>query len=148
MMSQVIILSLLTFSIFASASTPGPRRLNHDGSFDKHSRSNITATRTMNRRTAGAPVTPSDWPTTTQAGATPSITAVTAADPYLDSLSYALNNAKNSLWTATYSGDLTYYDTASVACGDVYTDSDYIAAISESLFDSWPGFTSGGNTNR
>lgn len=108
MLPQVAFLSFFAVFSAASAATAGPRRLDRNGPFHSHARSDIAASKTVNRRAAGAPVTPPDWPTTTQAGATPSVTAVTSADPYLNSLSYALNNAGNSLWTATYSGDLTY----------------------------------------
>ncbi|KAF8307013.1 hypothetical protein DL93DRAFT_2101420 [Clavulina sp. PMI_390] len=100
-----------------------------------------------NRRTTGAPVTPSDWPTTTQPAATPSITVANSADPYLTTLSQALNMQSLSSWTATYTGDLTYYDTGVVACGDTYTDSTYTAAISHLLYDSWAGYA-GTNTVR
>lgn len=144
MLSQTIILSLLLSGSVAYASSPGPRRLD----LPNGPRSNATASRTIQRRTAGVPITPADWPTTTQAGPIPSYTKASTADPYLNSLSYALNNAGNSLFTAQYTGELTYYDTASVACGDVYDDSTYTAAISHELYDSWPGFTAGSNTNR
>lgn len=144
MLSQTILLSLLLSGSVVSASSSGPRRLD----LPNGPRSNATASRTIQRRTAGVPITPADWPTTTQAGPIPSYTKASTADPYLNSLSYALNNAGNSLFTAQYTGDLTYYDTASVACGDVYDDSTYTAAISHELYDSWPGFTAGSNTNR
>lgn len=68
------------------------------------------------KRTPGAPVTPSDWPTTTQAGAVPSATKASSSDPYLNSISDALNNNGNSYWTTKYTGDLTFYNTGSVAC--------------------------------
>lgn len=150
-------LSLLLLATLASAKS-SPRRLNHDiheGNLPRqpHLIREPGPTRTYsarayshNRRTAGAPVTPSDWPTTTQPAATPSITVASAADPYLLSLSYALNNQNNALWTTQYTGDLTYYATGSVSCGDVYTDSTYTAAISHLMYDAWPGYTA--NTNR
>lgn len=104
MLTQAFILSF--FASTTLAISRGPRRIDYDGS-QKHARNN-NATRTIQRRTAGAPITPSDWPTTTQAAATPSISVANSADPYLKSLSYALNNNANSLWTTKYTGDLTY----------------------------------------
>jgi hypothetical protein len=41
------------------------------------------------------------------------------------------------------SGDGTFYATGLGACGITNTDSDMIAAASESLFDTFPGYTSG-----
>lgn len=109
MLFNTILLSTLVSSaavVSASASDHGSNRV--------HSRQR--ASPTVGKRTTGAAVVPADWPTTTQAGPIPSFTAANSADPYLESISDALNNAGNSLWTTSYTGDLTYYDTGSVAC--------------------------------
>ena len=37
----------------------------------------------------------------------------------------------------------TYYSTGLGACGVTNTDTDYIAAVSHTLFDNYPGYTSG-----
>lgn len=146
MLSKAFILSFVLSGVFASS--PGPRRLHHDVAHKHaHARSvNVTGTPTIHGRTVGVPVTPADWPTTTQAGAIPSITAVNAADPNLISLSYALNNAGNSLFTTKYTGDLTYYATGQTSCGDVQVDTSYTAAVSHLMYDTWPGVTA--NPNR
>ena len=110
MLFNTIVLSTLVSSA-ALVSALGPDHGSNRGHSGKK-----RASQTINKRTAGAPVVPADWPTTTQAGAIPSATAASASDPYLTSISDALNNNGNSLWTTKYTGDLTYYDTGSVAC--------------------------------
>jgi hypothetical protein len=50
----------------------------------------------------------SGWPTVTQAGAVPAATRTSPADPYLLSLSHALDNSANHLFTAAHSGEMTY----------------------------------------
>lgn len=40
----------------------------------------------------------------------------------------------------THSGDGTYYGTGLGACGITNSDSDYIAAVSHTLFDGFPGY--------
>lgn len=155
MLLQTLPLSFLLFGTLVSAKS-SPRRLDsetqklpqqpHPVQNPGVARTNSTHTYSHDRRTAGVPVTPSDWPTTTQPAAIPSHTVASSADPYLNSLSQALNNNNNALWTTKYTGDLTWYDTGSVACGDVYADSTYTAAVAHAMWDSWPGFTA--NTNR
>ncbi|KAH9922488.1 plant expansin [Fomitopsis serialis] len=46
----------------------------------------------------------------------------------------------------TQTGDATWYETGLGACGITNTNSDYIVAVSENLFDNYPGYT-GGNPN-
>lgn len=46
----------------------------------------------------------------------------------------------------TYYGDATWYETGLGACGITNTDTDYIVAVSEVLFDSYPGYN-GANPN-
>ncbi|EKM53490.1 uncharacterized protein PHACADRAFT_211183 [Phanerochaete carnosa HHB-10118-sp] len=46
----------------------------------------------------------------------------------------------------THSGDGTYYATGLGACGIYNVDTDYIAAASHILYDSFPGYA-GGNPN-
>jgi len=82
---------------------------------------------------------PSDWPTATQAGPQPTSTVASPADPYLKELSKAIDNSGNAQFTETHSGDMTWYDTGIVACGDVYDDTSFTAAVSHLMFDSWPG---------
>ncbi|KAF9521185.1 hypothetical protein BS47DRAFT_1335299 [Hydnum rufescens UP504] len=90
---------------------------------------------------------PADWPTKTQGGPTYSATAASPADPYLRSVSDALNNKENPLFTEEHTGDLTYYGQGLGACGDTYDDSTYTAAISHVLYDAWPGATEETNRN-
>jgi hypothetical protein len=51
---------------------------------------------------------PSNWPTVTQRGAVPAATRTSPADPYLRSLSQALDNSENSLFTDVHKGQMTY----------------------------------------
>jgi len=53
---------------------------------------------------------------------------------------------RDGSFTGVETGDLTYYDTGLTACGQTYTDSDLIAAISEDMFDTYPGYA-GTNPN-
>ncbi|KAI0687405.1 plant expansin [Cytidiella melzeri] len=46
----------------------------------------------------------------------------------------------------THSGDGTFYETGLTACGVVNTDDQYIVAVSQYLYDSFPGYV-GGNPN-
>ncbi|EKM54243.1 uncharacterized protein PHACADRAFT_97638 [Phanerochaete carnosa HHB-10118-sp] len=53
--------------------------------------------------------------------------------------------------SGTHSGDgkstaSTYYETGLGACGITNSDTDYIAAVSHTLFDNFPGY-GGGNSN-
>ncbi|KAJ7661982.1 hypothetical protein DFH06DRAFT_363260 [Mycena polygramma] len=82
---------------------------------------------------------PSDWPTATQAGATPTSTVASTSDPYLEELSKALDNSGNTFFAETHTGEMTYYGQGLGACGDVYDDSSFTAAVSELMFDNWPG---------
>ncbi|CED83187.1 RlpA-like double-psi beta-barrel domain [Phaffia rhodozyma] len=87
------------------------------------------------------------WPTVTQSGSSPSATVTSKADPYAQSLSYALNNSGNTLFTnKRTAGDLTYYEQGQTSCGSVYDDTTFTAAVSSLLYDAWPGASS--NTNR
>ncbi|KAF7307760.1 DPBB-1 domain-containing protein [Mycena kentingensis (nom. inval.)] len=87
------------------------------------------------------PTKPADWPTATQAGgAQPTSTFASSHDPYLKELSKALNNDANDMFTRVYEGgDMTYYGQGLGACGDVYTDDSFTAAVSHEVFDNWPG---------
>ncbi|KIP11361.1 hypothetical protein PHLGIDRAFT_99997 [Phlebiopsis gigantea 11061_1 CR5-6] len=49
--------------------------------------------------------------------------------------------------TGTHTGQATYYATGLGACGITNTDTDYIAAVSHTLFDNYPGYTSGNPNN-
>ncbi|KAI0044972.1 hypothetical protein FA95DRAFT_1561606 [Auriscalpium vulgare] len=90
---------------------------------------------------------PAFWPTKTQAAATYSATAASAADPMLLSVSDALNNKGNALFTEEHTGDLTFYGQGLGACGDTYDDSTYTAALSHFTYDAWPGATEETNRN-
>lgn len=64
---------------------------------------------------------------TTPAVASPEVTtAVVAAAP---------SQSQTATTTGQYSGDATFYELGLTACGQTYTDSDYVAAISYKLFD-------------
>jgi len=43
--------------------------------------------------------------------------------------------------TQTFSGDGTFYSTGLGACGITNNDSQFIAAVSQDFFDTWPGYT-------
>ena len=109
MLFDTLLLSTLATSVTLCSAIG----LDH-GSHRAHSRRHSTPT--IDKRTTGAPVVPADWPTTTQAGPIPSATAASAADPFLLSISDALNNNGNSMWTTKYTGDLTFYGTGITAC--------------------------------
>lgn len=114
-----------------------------------------TATSALPAATSNAPSAgsggggskPAAWPTKTQAGAVPSATTTSAADPYLLSLSEALNNNDNPLFTSQKKGDLTFYAQGQTSCGSVYDDSSYTAAVSHLMYDSWPGAGVAANRN-
>ncbi|KAF7373555.1 DPBB-1 domain-containing protein [Mycena sanguinolenta] len=93
------------------------------------------------------PVKPADWPTATQSGPQPTSTVASASDPYLEELSKAIDNSGNSAFTGVHTGDMTYYSQGLGACGDVYDDSSFTAAVSHLMFDSWPGATAAQNRN-
>ncbi|KZV90802.1 hypothetical protein EXIGLDRAFT_565251, partial [Exidia glandulosa HHB12029] len=44
-------------------------------------------------------------------------------------------------------GVMTYYGQGQTACGDVYDDSTYTAAISHTTYDAWPGASPSTNRN-
>lgn len=45
-----------------------------------------------------------------------------------------------------FEGDATYFDTGLGACGITNNASDFIVAVSQAMFDSWPGYR-GDNPN-
>ncbi|KAK7055415.1 DPBB-1 domain-containing protein [Favolaschia claudopus] len=92
------------------------------------------------------PVKPANWPTATQAGPQPTSTVASAHDPYLEELSKAIDNSGNHFFTDVHTGDMTYYGQGLGACGDVYDDNSFTAAVSMEMFDNWPGST--GQQNR
>ncbi|KAH9922477.1 RlpA-like double-psi beta-barrel-protein domain-containing protein-containing protein [Fomitopsis serialis] len=67
---------------------------------------------------------------------------------YTDTSTTSTNVAADepSWLSGTQTGDATYYETGLGACGVTNTDSDYIVAVSENLFDNYPGYT-GANPN-
>ncbi|KAJ7929828.1 hypothetical protein B0H13DRAFT_2310219 [Mycena leptocephala] len=75
---------------------------------------------------------PTDWPSAALLGAAPTSTVTSTSDPYLEELSMAPDNSGVSDFTSEHKGDITYYfgDDVSVACGDVYDDNSYTAAVS------------------
>lgn len=57
-------------------------------------------------------------------------------------------SALSKLLSKTFTGgDGTYYGTGLGACGIVNKDTDFIAAVSQDFFDTFPGYT-GGNPNK
>ncbi|KAJ7454183.1 hypothetical protein FB451DRAFT_662237 [Mycena latifolia] len=90
---------------------------------------------------------PSDWPTATQAGPTPTSTVASAHDPYLEELSKAIDNSGNPLFTEVHTGDMTWYGQSLGACGDVYDDKSFTAAVSHFMYDAWPGSSDAQNRN-
>ncbi|KAG6874131.1 hypothetical protein C0995_005547 [Termitomyces sp. Mi166 len=95
----------------------------------------------------GVAFKPDNWPTETQAGAAPAATRTSAADPFLMELSKSYNNKNNHLYTQVHTGDMTFYSTGTVACGDTYEDSSFTAAVSKIMYDAWPGATAETNRN-
>ncbi|KAJ7270732.1 hypothetical protein B0H12DRAFT_1229215 [Mycena haematopus] len=93
------------------------------------------------------PVKPADWPTATQAGPQPTSTVASSSDPYLEELSKAIDNSRNQAFTSVHTGDMTYYGQGLGACGDVYDDSSFTAAVSMIMFDAWPGASAEQNRN-
>ncbi|KAJ7701578.1 hypothetical protein B0H17DRAFT_1005093 [Mycena rosella] len=93
------------------------------------------------------PTKPANWPTATQAASTPTSTVASAQDPYLEELSKAIDNSNNPLFTSVKNGDMTYYGQGLGACGDVYDDNSFTAAVSMQIFDIWPGASAEQNRN-
>lgn len=67
---------------------------------------------------------------TTPVAETPTTTLTTPA-----AAAATTSSATSTTTTGEYSGDGTYYELGLTACGETYTDSDYVAAISYLLFD-------------
>ncbi|KAG6911905.1 hypothetical protein DXG01_000152 [Tephrocybe rancida] len=84
------------------------------------------------------PTTTKAEPTTTQAPTTKATTKAPAPT--------AASNAP-SFMVGTQTGQGTFYTTGLGACGITNTDGDYIAAVSHSLFDNYPGYD-GVNPNK
>ncbi|KAG5640627.1 hypothetical protein DXG03_007888 [Asterophora parasitica] len=95
----------------------------------------------------GGNAKPANWPNQTQAGAAPTATRTSPADPYLNELSKSYNNANNPLYNTVHKGDMTYYGQGLGACGDTYDDNSFTAAVSQLLYDAWPGATAETNRN-
>ncbi|KAJ7619273.1 hypothetical protein FB45DRAFT_930300 [Roridomyces roridus] len=93
------------------------------------------------------PVKPADWPSQTQSGPQPTSTVASASDPYLEKLSEAIDNSGNDFFTEVHTGDMTYYGQGLGACGDVYDDNSFTAAVSMLMFDNWPGASAEQNRN-
>lgn len=82
---------------------------------------------------------PSGWQTVTRSAFGP--TRTSDADPYLLSLSEAVDNSANHWFTSVHEGNMTYYGQGLGACGDTYDDKSFTAAVSMIMFDAWPGAT-------
>ncbi|KAJ7023245.1 hypothetical protein C8F04DRAFT_1048143 [Mycena alexandri] len=93
------------------------------------------------------PVKPAHWPTATQSGPQPTSTVASGSDPYLEELSKAIDNSGNAFFTQSHTGDMTYYGQGLGACGDVYDDNSFTAAVSKLMFDVWPGASAEQNRN-
>ncbi|KAJ7153527.1 hypothetical protein C8R43DRAFT_448889 [Mycena crocata] len=89
-------------------------------------------------------VKPANWPTATQHGSQPTATRASASDPYLSELSKAIDNSGNEFFTSVHKGEMTYYGQGLGACGDVYDDESFTAAVSMLMYDKWPGAIPGG----
>nr|GAT51172.1 predicted protein [Mycena chlorophos] len=85
------------------------------------------------------PTKPSDWPTATQHGDVPTSTVASSSDPYLEELSKGIDYSSYDVFTQVHSGDMTYYGQGLGACGDVYDDNSFTAAVSHLMFDAWLG---------
>ena len=68
----------------------------------------VPSTPTSHQDGHGNILAPANWPTKTQAGAAPAATRTSPADPFLEGLSMAYNNAGNALFTQVHTGQMTY----------------------------------------
>lgn len=75
-----------------------------------------------------SPSPAAEQPTTVAVAAPAVTTAVAAAAPSQAQTQTSTTSGQNS-------GDATFYELGLTACGQTYTDSDYVAAISYKLFD-------------
>jgi len=89
-----------------------------------------------------------ETPTTTKAtpSDTPAPQAAPAPTTTSEPSSSNIGSGGPSYLYGTQTGDATYYSTGLGACGIVNHDTDYIAAVSHLLFDTYPGYD-GGNPN-
>jgi len=86
---------------------------------------------------------PANWPSQTQAGAAPTATRAHPGDPFLKELSKAYDNSNNALFNGVHRGEMTYYGQGLGACGDTYDDKSFTAAVSQLMYDKWPGAVAG-----
>jgi rare lipoprotein A (peptidoglycan hydrolase) len=144
-------------SVPASSSTPAVGNVGQDPS--PTTKKEATHTTSSTKATAAPPSSggvaagnfkatkPANWPTATQSGPKPTSTAASASDPYLEELSKAIDNSGNSAFTSVHKGQMTYYGQGLGACGDVYDDNSFTAAVSQLMFDTWPGASAEQNRN-
>ncbi|KAJ7135108.1 hypothetical protein C8R46DRAFT_1235207 [Mycena filopes] len=114
----------------------------------KHSTTSSSSGDTGSEAAGGfKPVKPKHWPTATQSGPKPTSTRTSDADKYLGELSKAIDNSGNPLFTESHTGDMTYYTTGVVACGDVYDENSFTAAVYQDMYNNWPGANGQDNQN-
>jgi len=93
--------------------------------------------------------TPTSIPTSTPTSTPASMSTPTAKSPAASpspSTGSSSDNTSGGVLSEILSGDATYYATGLGACGITNTDTNMIAAASELLFDTFPGYE-GGNPN-
>jgi len=96
----------------------------------------------------GADPTTSKVTTTTEASPTHNdATKTTTTKSTPTSKSSTDGSNLPSYMTGTQSGEGTYYGTGLGACGITNSDTDYIAAVSHLLFDTYPGYKVGNPNN-
>ncbi|KAJ4486238.1 RlpA-like double-psi beta-barrel-protein domain-containing protein-containing protein [Lentinula aciculospora] len=84
--------------------------------------------------------TPTPSPTSTEAPTTTSSSSEAAATTASSDSGSDSDSAVSSFLAGTNSGEATYYATGLGACGITNNDSQFIAAVSEKLFDIYPGY--------
>jgi hypothetical protein len=78
--------------------------------------------------------------------ATPPPPKATPTPPPTQGSGSSASGSTDPLFTDTHSGDATFYATGLGSCGITNHDTDFIAAVSHLLYDSFPGYE-GGNPN-
>lgn len=87
--------------------------------------------------------TPKSIPTSTPTSKSPAATP----SPKSTSTGSSSDSSSGGVLSEILSGDATYYATGLGACGITNTDTDMIAAASELLFDTFPGYEGGDPNN-
>lgn len=129
------------------AALPRRRSLGQNGRCGANGTSTPSYTPTYTPKSTPASISasiPASTPASTIPTSTP--TAKSPAASPSPSTSSSSDNTSGGVLSEILSGDATYYATGLGACGITNTDTNMIAAASELLFDTFPGYE-GGNPN-